>query len=373
MKILHISSYYIGSNLYKHLLRALDQRGVEQTMFVPTAKNYEADTKKDPELHRGEIVYAKAFGKLDRLLYLSKIKKIYRMAEKNLDIQSFDTVHAHSLFINGAVAYQLKKKYHKEYIVAVRGTDLNVFFKKAPHLRKFGVRILKNAKKIIMLSPAYSDRLLKNYISEKDRGLIEDKIQIIPNGIEEFWIENKHQKKDVGGKKLELLYVGQFIKRKNIPLCVEVTKALRNKGYDAEITIVGKGAEEPVVRQLEQENQNFVTVYNWVDGREKLAKLYRDSRVFITPSLRETFGLVYLESMSQGTPVIYTRGEGFDRQFEDGYIGYGVELHPEDIVEKIEKICQQYQALSHNCYKEIDNYSWNKIAATYHEVYQKAR
>lgn len=39
------------------------------------------------------------------------------------------------------------------------------------------------------------------------------------------------------------------------------------------------------------------------------------------PSHKETFGLVYAEAMSQGLPIIYTKNQGFDGQFPDGYVG----------------------------------------------------
>ena len=40
---------------------------------------------------------------------------------------------------------------------------------------------------------------------------------------------------------------------------------------------------------------------------------------FCLPSHAETFGLVYVEAMSQGLPIIY-EGQGFDKQFQDGEV-----------------------------------------------------
>ena len=42
------------------------------------------------------------------------------------------------------------------------------------------------------------------------------------------------------------------------------------------------------------------------------------------PSRYETFGLVYGEAMSQGLPIIYSKGQGVDGYFKEGTVGYGV-------------------------------------------------
>ena len=54
------------------------------------------------------------------------------------------------------------------------------------------------------------------------------------------------------------------------------------------------------------------------------------------PSFPETFGLVYVEAMSQGLPIIYTKGQGIDGYFEDGKVGYPVNTKDSnDIVKKL--------------------------------------
>jgi len=56
------------------------------------------------------------------------------------------------------------------------------------------------------------------------------------------------------------------------------------------------------------------------------------------PSITETFGLVYAEALSQGLPVLYTRGQGFDRQFEEGEVGYAVDCF-DDRMHKKQLLC----------------------------------
>ncbi len=80
---------------------------------------------------------------------------------------------------------------------------------------------------------------------------------------------------------------------------------------------------------------------------QALMPLYREADVFLLPSRRETFGLVYAEAISQGLPVLYGRGQGFDGQFEDGRVGYAVD--PDDpvaIADKVLSILGDYARFS---------------------------
>ena len=89
------------------------------------------------------------------------------------------------------------------------------------------------------------------------------------------------------------------------------------------------------------------------------------------PSYYETFGLVYPEAMSQGLPVIYSKNQGFDGQFEEGYIGYRVDPHdPLDIAEKINKIVENYSELSQNAIQAYKKFSWDILAEEYIAIYK---
>ena len=91
------------------------------------------------------------------------------------------------------------------------------------------------------------------------------------------------------------------------------------------------------------------------------------------PSHTETFGLVYAEAMSQGIPVLYTRGQGFDGQFPEGTVGYAVsDRDADDLAEKIRMVLSDYPNLSANCIKNASRFDWHKIAEEYQDIYQSA-
>src|SRR5699024_7356512 len=105
--------------------------------------------------------------------------------------------------------------------------------------------------------------------------------------------------------------------------------------------------------------------------KEELLNLYRSSDIFIMPSITETFGLVYAEAMTQGLPLIYSANQGFDKQFEEGKVGYRVE--PKDVDEianRIHAILKRYNEISLNCYHCSDKFDWDIIAEKYLKMYE---
>ena len=106
--------------------------------------------------------------------------------------------------------------------------------------------------------------------------------------------------------------------------------------------------------------------------KEQLISFYRNSDVFLMPSITETFGLVYAEAMTQGLPVVYTRGQGFDRQFEEGAVGYSVDCHnPQEIADRILDCIGRYEEISSNCVSLCDKFNWDTIAQQYLELYSR--
>ncbi len=92
------------------------------------------------------------------------------------------------------------------------------------------------------------------------------------------------------------------------------------------------------------------------------------------PSITETFGLVYAEAMSQGLPVIYSKGQGFDQQFDNGQVGYAVNCFDiNEISCRIQDILSNYNSISSNCLKNVSKFNWKKIIGDYVILYSKAR
>lgn len=207
MKILHICPGYFGAKLYENLFSTLQSMEIVNEVFTLPFKNI---------IQNGNIPYSlkvweKKFNLLDRLFYFSKQYKIYKKICAEYSLGTFNLIHAHTLFSAGFSAYLIHKKFGLPYIVAVRNTDVNVFLKYMFHLRIIGCTILHNAQNIIFLSPTYRDFVVIKYIKKKERQKILNKSIIIPNGIDEYFFDNKLiVKKRTNNKLMKLIFIGDI-------------------------------------------------------------------------------------------------------------------------------------------------------------------
>lgn len=364
MKILHINSYYSGGFFYKNLYDRQIEDKVDIDVYVPVPNSM--DTSK---LDLGKYTnISHNHGKYDRVLFHFKHKKIYNDILKQYRIEEYSLFHAHSLFSNGYIAYKLNKKYDIPYIVAVRNTDINVFFNKMIHLRKLGINILKKAKNIVFISKTYRDYLMDKYIPSGYKEEFLEKSIVIPNGIDDFWLENKfYEREKPRGKEINLLYVGIVNKNKNIDTTIKTCEMFLEKGFSVRYTIIGNIKDEKQRALIEE--SSFIN-YIGHSNKEELISYYRNSDIFVMPSIHETFGIVYIEAMSQALPLIYTRGQGFDEQFEEGEVGYRVNSDsPSEIFERVKDIVDNYKYISDKCVSNVDKFSWDRIAKEYKEVY----
>ncbi|MEA1853617.1 glycosyltransferase family 4 protein [Cytobacillus sp. OWB-43] len=363
MKVLHINSYFNGSMFYKNLYDKQIEKGIDLKVYVPV--NYSTNVS---NLNLGEYTTISSnHGRNERYIFQVKHSKIYKDIIRKLDVENYELIHAHSLFSNGYIAEKIYEKYKIPYIVAVRNTDVYTFFKYMVHLRKIGIDILRKAQKVIFLSTGYRNYIIDNYIPEELKEQIKSKSIVIPNGIEDFWYDNKTGNKILNKKKIKLIYVGKINKNKNISATIKSIEILIREGFEVYYTIVGKIEDEKIYNKIKE--LPFVE-YLGAMTKEELLEVYRNHDIFIMPSIHESFGLVYAEAISQGLPVVYSEGQGFDGQFEEGLVGNSVNPRsPEDIAQKINSIINKYDAISKNCFKLSHKFKWEFIEQEYNNIY----
>lgn len=367
MKILHINSYYSGSMFYKNLYDYQLRSGIDISVFVPVSS-----TINDRKDFGSYTTISKNHNKYDRFIFHLKQNKVYSDIIKKYDIKEFSIIHAHSLFTNGYIALKLKKDLGIPYIVAVRNTDTNIFFRKMIHLRRVGVEILKNADRVIFLSETYREEVIQKYVPENYRKVVYNKSSIVPNGIDDYWFDNIVSQKEVpSSSNLRLLQIGDINRNKNIETTVKAVELLIQNKYKVSLDVVGKVKDQKVFDKIK--DLNYVH-YLGSKTKEELLEIYRNNDIFILPSINETFGLVYGEAMSQGLPIIYTKGQGFDAQFKDGEVGFSVNCFSEnEIKDRVIGLIKNYNITSRNCIKLSRKFSWVDITAFYTSIYKNIR
>lgn len=371
INVLHLCSYYYGSKLYENLFTDLSNKSINQTVYIPIKSDVDVGELK--KIDNCKLLVEKTSNNLDRFFFNKKAKKNYSGLMSNIDIREYNIVHAHTLFTNGYMAYRLNKEYKMPYIVAVRNTDVNVFFKYFIHLRSLGVEILKNAEKIIFISPSYLENTINKYIPNVYKEEIKNKSIVIPNGLNEYWINNKANSSKVLDKDLiRLVYIGEITKNKNIHKVIEDVDSMNKHGMNVTYTIVGDGEYLDEIKSFAGKivNKKNINILGRINDKNKLKEILDDNDIFVMNSSFETFGLSYIEALSRGLPVIYTKEQGIYGYFKEGYIGYGVE-RGNSIEDTVKKILDNYENMSRSAIEVIDEFRWSSIGDKYTEIYNE--
>lgn len=368
VRVLHINCNYMTTVLHQTMIEHLNEVGVDSQVFAPVY-----DAKQAVITPHSNVIVSECFKKWDRLHFGYKQKKIIAALEMSADMSRFDCIHAYTLFTDGNCAMRISEKYHIPYVVAVRSTDMNDFLRLKPWLRGRAVEIMEKASAVFFLSERYRTDMFNKHVPEEKKESIYAKTRVIPNGIDDFWLnavpekKNAEQMERIRNKQINLIVAGRVNRNKNQLTLAQAVNVLNERGHSARLVVVGKSEDDEVLNQLTR--SGFVT-YLPSQPKEKLIDQYRQNDIFVLPSYQETFGLVYAEAMSQGLPVLYSKGQGFDGQFPEGEVGYAIDpKSPEDIADKVCAVCDGYEDIHCRVPELARVFNWADIVGTYKEIY----
>lgn len=210
--------------------------------------------------------------------------------------------------------------------------------------------VLRFSKKIIAVSEKAKKELIK-------AGVRKEKIIVIPNGIDLEMIE----KVKPANEGFDVIYVGRLVKDKNVDVLLKSIALVKEKIPRIRVAVVGDGPER---KNLESLAKNLgirknVKFFGFIKRYEDVIALMKSSKVFVLPSTREGFGIVCLEALACGLPIIAIKDQlGF--KIREGKDGFLVKLDEGEIAEKIIKARKIRVKLS-----RIKNFDWRTIAEKY--------
>ena len=371
-RVLYLSEDYNTSKVHHNLCQNLSLLGNPMVLFSIHRNHYSKDLTSSFE----QIDYEKHINQFrgNRLMYkyIFPYKQHYKYHKLSTEIEFNDIglCHASTLFSDGATALKLKKERGIPYIVSVRGTDTDLYAKKMIHLWKKGKKILRNAEKIIFISPALKDALLNSIPFRKMKEELKEKIVIIPNGIDDIWLKNiRMETQGIDIDNPRIIYIGVLDNNKNVLSLMDAIDLVAKRHSGIRISIVGGNGnqEESIKKRCEKCPERYQMLGKIYD-KNKLREQIRQHDIFTMVSHGETFGLVYIEALSQGLPVLFSKGRGIDGFFQEK-IGEGINPESvEDIANGLNRIIEhynQYDKLNGKIYQ----FSWAKIAEKYEKIY----
>ncbi len=363
--ILYINGNYPYHSLHSELVYKIAEMGNEITVFVPI-KGTECEGIYSINHPNVKIVYSDCLKTIDKILFLNKINRIARCVEDAVDLTKVDCILAGTVYSDGLVAFLLHRKYRIPFSFAVRQTDVTYQMRWRPYLNGHIRKMVSDATYIIFLSHAY-----KRYIDKFEAD--QNKYVVIPNAVNDYWFKNARQKRSIHDP-VSLIYVGEIDKNKNINTTIETVALLQKKGISAEFHIIGSGPEEEKCKMLAEKLgiDDRVIFHGWQAEKEAIKDFYDQSDIFVMLSHKETFGTVYIEALSQGLPIIYTKNQGIDGYFKEGSVGYACNpTKVQEIAQKIKEIIDNYAAISDECLNQSNRFTWEMVAKKYNEVLQK--
>lgn len=363
LRILQICSCYKDA-LYKNLFKTLkENHDIDSSVYFYAKKG--SSYKHDDS----NVIYAECYRPNDRFIFTLKENKALFALRDRVRGREFDLIHAHTLFTDGFLAMRQAEKLGIPYVVSVRSTDLDEFFKLRLNLRGVGLRILDNATGVIFISDTLKKKLFDSFIPFDRQAQLERKSHTISNGIASVFLDNEpYSVRGSTNGVIRILQVGLVCRRKNQIDVMKACDLLRSRGYAVSYTVIGRNCSNAIMRRLH--SRDYIRIME-PKSQIDLVEEYRNADVFAMPSRHETFGLTYVEAMSQGLPVIYTRREGFDGRYPEGYIGYSVPLgNIEALSQAIVNASRNKQRLAPVCIEEAKYFSWKHSAEKYNNVYR---
>jgi len=150
---------------------------------------------------------------------------------------------------------------------------------------------------------------------------LSDTVVRMPNAIDHGrFSANTASAPNTGGE-LRLINIGSFVPKKNQRFLLQVLHHLRNEGVNASFTLVGDGAMREQV-QLEALALGLGDHVRFLGNVSNVESLLWESHVYVHSATYEPFGLVILEAMAAGLPVVALDGRGNRELHHDGKNGY---------------------------------------------------
>ena len=388
MKILQVTKFFKPSwesggpaRVVYEISKKLVERGHDVTVYTTDGFKSRLDVEKNKPVDVDGIrtyYFRNLSSYLTRTLLLPIPYYLPMVARK--EIRDFDVIHIHECRnMPTVVTHHYAKKYNIPYILQAHGAVLPFFQKQ--RLKKYydhawGTAILKDASKVIALTKTEVEQY-------KKMGVDEDKIEIIPNGIDLSEYENLPKKGEfrdrysISEDEKVILYLGRIHKIKGIDLLVKAFADLIKELDDVRLVIAGP--DDGFLSTLEEQIEDLkigdrILFTGPLYERDKL-KAYVDADVYVLPSVYETFPVTVLEACACGTPVIVTGRCGI-ADIVDGKVGCVVGYDKDQLRDAIFKILSD-EELRRRFGEEgerlvMEEFEWSAIIERIEKIYKDA-
>jgi phosphatidylinositol alpha-mannosyltransferase len=291
--------------------RELRRRGHDTRIIAPSSR--EAAPLDNHVLRVSEAIWPLPISGSSARITLSP--RVFRRVKEIMDHEHFDLVHVHEpgVPVVSLAALRYSNAVNVGTFHAYR--DSNLVYQAAPEL--FG-QAYGRLHGRIFVSEAVRDYITRYYPGD---------FTIIPNGVEtaRFGAADIHPIERFDDGRPNILFVGRLDERKGFRHLLGALARIQNQCPHARLIVVGAYTDEekaPFVLEARAQHLRSVHFVGWV-SREELPRYYRTATVFCAPSIGfESFGMVLLEAMAAGVPIVASDIAGYRTVLTNAREGY---------------------------------------------------
>jgi glycosyltransferase involved in cell wall biosynthesis len=351
----------------------------EVTVYTTSALNQRRDSGDSPfvdEFDGYRVVY---FPRIFKFSGFNISPTMARALKETID--KYDVIHLHSWRqFQDVIVHHYAQKYGVPYVLQAHGSLPRIVVKrrlKWVYDVFFGYMLLRDASKIIALTEVEAQQ-------HRNMGVPEDKIEVVPNGIDlsdycDLPSKGSFKKKfGLDENEKIILYLGRIHRIKGIDILVKAFSNIVGKLDGFKLVIVGP--DDGYLAELEtlikgMKMSGNVLILDPLYGRDKL-EAYVDAEVFVLPSRYETFPMSALEAIACGTPIVLTKNCGGRSYFRES-VGTVVEPDSNALSEVLLEMLlnkKQSSFFRENCRKIAkSNFPLEKVVDRMEQIYFKVK
>ncbi|MCM0647440.1 glycosyltransferase [Clostridium swellfunianum] len=301
-------------------------------------------------------------------IYFHSIKQLLKGIYKEFP---FDIVHCHTALPDGYAGSLVAQLYNKPIVTTIHGNDFQNTIHKSEKSKNAIVHAIKYSNKVVTVS---------NKLKNIGLSLFPDtnKFITVHNGVD---LKNVHNcNKDLYEKyknKKVILSVGNLINSKGHDITIKAYKEILKTHIDVHLIIIGGGEELTSLKTLINELgiEDSVELLGQMP-HEKVMSYMEICTLFVLPSWKEGFGVVYVEAMAHGKAVIGCKEEGIQdiiNNWENGVLVNKKDI--EDLTKSITVLLDNNKLrgnIEENAKKTVfDNLQWENNAEKYFKIYNE--
>jgi glycosyltransferase involved in cell wall biosynthesis len=197
------------------------------------------------------------------------------------------------------------------------------------------------------------------------------KLHLLHNAIN---LSEFYRFKKINFDKLRIINIGSFVEKKNHKFIIQISKELKNRKVDFEITLLGDG---PLIEQIKKEvdNQKLNKEIKFPGIVSNVNEYLNDANIYLHTATYEPFGLVLIESMAVGLPIVTLNGKGNSDLICQNINGFLIEEENEnhfcDVLINLFKSKEKYLEISKNAVFESQKYNLKEYITKLINIYNQ--